>query len=136
MEGFSYVDIFATKGIEYIIVIAFLAAFVYFSRYLAHRGRETAAAQGRLPGIIDYFRVPDGYLFHQGHGWLRSEPGSVAIVGMDDFSQKLIGKVDSIELPDVGYRIAQGEPGWSLMAASSSSCAAAKFFWNSRDFPS
>lgn len=118
MESFSYVDIFATKGIEYIIVMAFLAAFIYFSRYLAHRGKETAAAEGRLPGIIDYFRVPDGYLFHQGHGWLRAEPGSSAIVGMDDFSRKLIGKVDSIELPDVGFHLAQGEPGWSLISES------------------
>ena len=37
MEGFRFVDIFATKGIEYIIIMAFLAVFIYFSRYLAHR---------------------------------------------------------------------------------------------------
>ncbi|MBI5577342.1 MAG: glycine cleavage system protein H [Deltaproteobacteria bacterium] len=117
MESFSYVDIFATKGIEYIIVMAFLGGFIYFSRYLAHRGKE-AAAEGRNLGVIDYFRVPDGYLFHQGHGWLRTEPGSVAIVGMDDFAQKLIGKVDSIELPEVGFRLSQGEPGWSLISES------------------
>ncbi|HEY6073515.1 MAG TPA: glycine cleavage system protein H, partial [Anaerolineales bacterium] len=117
MESFSYVDIFATKGIEYIIVLAFLGGFIYFSRYLAHRGKE-AAAEGRLPGIIDYFLVPDGYLFHQGHGWLRPEPGSVGVVGMDDFSQKLIGKVDSVELPAVGNHLAQGEPGWSLVSDS------------------
>lgn len=118
MESFSYVDIFATKGIEYLIVMAFLAVFIYFSRYLAHRGKEAATAEGRLPGIIDYFRVPDGYLFHQGHGWLRPEPGSVGIVGMDDFAQKLIGKVDTVELPNVGFRLAQGEPGWSLVSES------------------
>ena len=28
MEGFSYVDMFATKGIEYILVIGFLVAFI------------------------------------------------------------------------------------------------------------
>jgi glycine cleavage system H lipoate-binding protein len=118
MESFSYVDIFATKGIEYIIVMAFLGAFIYFSRYLAHRGNETASGEGRLPGIIDYFKVPDGYLFHQGHGWLRPEAGSIGIVGMDDFSRKLVGKVDSIELPSVGHHLMQGEPGWSLISES------------------
>jgi hypothetical protein len=34
MESFSYVDIFATKGIEYILVIAFLILFVFFWKYL------------------------------------------------------------------------------------------------------
>lgn len=110
MESFSFVDIFATKGIEYIIVMAFLAAFLYFYRYLAHREPE-AAAEGRPVG---YFRVPEGYLFHQGHSWLRQEPDSVATVGLDDFAQKLLGKVDAVELPRVGTQVRQGETGWSL----------------------
>jgi glycine cleavage system H protein len=35
MEGFSYVDIFATKGIEYLLVIGFLLLFIFFWRYLS-----------------------------------------------------------------------------------------------------
>ena len=34
MEGFAYTDIFATKGIEYLLVILFLLVFVAFWRYL------------------------------------------------------------------------------------------------------
>ena len=62
---------------------------------------------------------PRGYFFHQGHTGCRSENRETsAKVGLDDFAQKLIGKVDAIELPAVGSRFAQGEKGWSLMVDS------------------
>ena len=116
MEGFSYVDIFATKGIEYIIVMVFLAGFVYFSRYLSHRTPSPEAAEGHPRSFVEYFRVPDGYLFHQGHTWLKAEDDRLVNVGMDDFSQKLIGKVDAVSLPGPGAKLQQGEKGWAVSA--------------------
>ncbi|HWS14852.1 MAG TPA: glycine cleavage system protein H [Candidatus Methylomirabilis sp.] len=116
MEGFRFVDIFATKGIEYIIVMAFLAAFIYFSRYLAYR--PGVEKQEGPAGSMGYFRIPEGLFYHQGHGWLRPEPGSIGVVGLDDFAQKLVGPVDSLELPGVGDRLAQGDKGWSLVVGS------------------
>lgn len=116
MESFRFVDIFATKGIEYVIVIAFLAAFIYFSRYLSHRpAREEGEEAARSAGT---FRVPDGLFYHQGHGWLRPEPDSVGVVGLDDFAQKLVGKVDSVEVPGIGTRLSQGDKGWNLVVGS------------------
>lgn len=35
MEGFAYVDIFSTKGVEYLLVILFLLLFIGFGRYVA-----------------------------------------------------------------------------------------------------
>ena len=46
MDEFSYIDIFATKGVEYLVVIAYLVVFVFFIRTLrsvGKRERETAA---------------------------------------------------------------------------------------------
>jgi len=34
MDGYSYVDIFATKGIEYLLVLVYLLLFVFFIRAL------------------------------------------------------------------------------------------------------
>ena len=34
MEGFTYVDIFATKGIEYLLVIVFLLVIIPFWMFL------------------------------------------------------------------------------------------------------
>ncbi len=117
MEGIRFIDIYATKGIEYLIVIAFLATFVLFCRYM-YRPREAGAASRIAPENVTRFRVPEGLYYHQGHGWLRPEPDSVGVVGLDDFAQKLLGKIDAVELPPVGSRLAQGEKGWSLMVDS------------------
>jgi glycine cleavage system H lipoate-binding protein len=115
MEGIRFVDIYATKGIEYLVVLGFFAAFVLFCRY-AYRSRREAEL--RSTETADRFRVPEGLYYHQGHGWLRPEPGPSGVVGMDDFAQKLVGKVDSIELPAVGTRLAQGAEGWKVVVDS------------------
>jgi len=35
METYSYVNIFATKGLEYLLLLCFLVMFVLFVKYLA-----------------------------------------------------------------------------------------------------
>ncbi len=45
MEGFHYVDIFATKGLEYIVVLLYFVLFVFFSKSLGNtkkNGKERA----------------------------------------------------------------------------------------------
>src|SRR5512139_2825130 len=118
MEGFRYVDIFATKGIEYIIVMVFLAGFIYFSRYLSHRAPVLAEVPGRPRSFVDYFRVPDGYLFHPGHTWFRKEGREVVTVGLDDFAQRFLGRIGAVNLPHAGARVNQGEKGWTLTVDS------------------
>jgi len=115
MEGIRFIDIYATKGIEYLIVIAFFAAFVLFCRYMYRPGEGRAPAATIAPESVTRFRVPEGLFYHQGHGWLRPEPGSIGVVGLDDFAQKFIGKIDAVDLPPVGSRLAQGDKGWSLV---------------------
>lgn len=34
METYTYVNIFETKGLEYILLICFLVLFIFFVRYL------------------------------------------------------------------------------------------------------
>jgi len=36
-------------------------------------------------------------------------------VGIDDFTQKLVGKIDALKLPEVGSQVTQGDKGWSLL---------------------
>ena len=50
MENFTYVDLFATKGIEYLLVIGFLVALILFWRFLSSSGRARhPGQQGRSP---------------------------------------------------------------------------------------
>jgi len=122
MEGFTYVDIFATKGIEYLLVISGLLFFAFFWQFL---NRPAVAvyreAENFVSAISDWFRLPaEGVYFHQGHSWAAPEGGEVVRVGMDDFAQKLLGKIDAIKFPKVGSQITQGEKAWSLLVGSKS----------------
>jgi glycine cleavage system H lipoate-binding protein len=38
----------------------------------------------------------------------------VVVIGVDDFTQKLLGTPDNIQLPKIGANIKQGEQGWKL----------------------
>ncbi|MDY6971546.1 MAG: glycine cleavage system protein H [Thermodesulfobacteriota bacterium] len=63
---------------------------------------------------IKGFRVPMGYYFHKGHTWARIESGGCIRVGMDDFSLKLLGKADALDLPLMGKELDQDNVGWGL----------------------
>lgn len=49
------------------------------------------------------FQVPiDKYYLHRGHAWAVLEKDDLVRVGLDDFSQKILGPADEIKLPEVG----------------------------------
>ena len=47
--------------------------------------------------------------FHRGHSWALVQPSRDVIVGVDEFTQRFIGKIDSVELPQVGSFVRQGD---------------------------
>ncbi len=117
MENYGYIDIYATKGIEYLIVIAFLATFVYFSRAFSWSTVAAGVAQ-TISDIVEWFRLPAGLHYHPGHSWMKTEADNLVSVGMDDFAQKLVGKVEAVQLPPVGAKLGQGDKAWSLTVDS------------------
>ncbi len=113
MEGMGAVDIFATKGIEYLIVILFLAALVFYWKLLGPEEPDTAPA-GARPARRGWFSAPRDYLFHPGHAWAAPEDGRIYRVGMDDFAQQLVGEPSALDLPSPGDPVRQGELGWTV----------------------
>ncbi len=70
-----------------------------------------------MPGEVQQvkgFDVPVGYYFHNGHTWARIESGGFIRIGLDDFSLKLLGKADALDLPLMGKELDQGAAGWGL----------------------
>jgi len=54
------------------------------------------------------YRIPLGIFFHKGHTWANLLVSGYVKVGMDDFAQRSIGKIDEIELPPIGEEVRQG----------------------------
>jgi len=60
------------------------------------------------------FELAEDFYYHEGHTWAKPEYGGRVRVGLDDFAQKLIGKLGSIELPNIGQEVKQGEVGFQV----------------------
>ena len=117
MESAGSVDLFATKGIEYLLVLGFLPALALFWRLLNERRPSPAG------GVVNpdaWFRIDDARFHHQGHSWAMPEGGGVVKIGIDDFAQKLVGIPGSIDLPPLGTRLEQAETGWRIRVENES----------------
>jgi glycine cleavage system H lipoate-binding protein len=68
------------------------------------KGRREAAPQSRpLMAEVFGFQVPtSNYFLHRRHAWAVMEASGKVRVGMDDFSQKVLGPADALKLPEIG----------------------------------
>jgi glycine cleavage system H lipoate-binding protein len=69
--------------------------------------RQGAVVQAPPPGpeAAEAFGVlapPEDYYLHRSHAWAALESSGEVRVGLDDFSQKILGPADALKLPAVG----------------------------------
>lgn len=67
-----------------------------------------------VPALVAGFEVPENVRYHAGHTWALSESRELVRVGMDDFASKLVGKIESIALPQRGRWVRQGQKIWTI----------------------
>lgn len=67
-----------------------------------------------VPALVSGFEVPENVRYHAGHTWALSESRELVRVGVDDFASKLIGKIESIALPQRGRWVRQGQKIWTI----------------------
>jgi glycine cleavage system H protein len=94
MDGFSYNNIFETKGLEYLIIIAFLIMIIPFWITINKRAqiaRQIKRAFGILSASI--LRIPQGLFYSKNHTWTFLEKSGTAKVGLDDLLLHLTGEV-------------------------------------------
>jgi glycine cleavage system H protein len=109
-----------------VTVIMVLLTFAIFLSIDYIRGQKQIAKQAEvqpvrrpsvsqvLPALVAGFEVPENVRFHAGHTWALAESRELVRVGMDDFASKLIGKVESIALPQRGRWVRQGQKIWTI----------------------
>ncbi len=116
MEGFKYIDIFSTKGFEYVLVIFFLILMYFFLRWMntpvTGAALAVAGSKKRIR-LIDWFYLDGSYFYHQGHTWVKPEKGDIVKIGIDDFARKLVGAEARWNLPEKGQYLQQGSKAWS-----------------------
>ena len=64
------------------------------------------------------FNVPAGIYISPQHTWASIELNGAVRIGMDDFAQKIIGKIDEVELPKRKQKVKKGDPLFSIKQGS------------------
>lgn len=110
MNSNTFTDIFATKGIEYLIVIAFLMLLIPFWMVLNHG----LPARQQIRRTVDLLlaglqRIPAELLYSHNHTWAFLQRSGTARVGLDDFLLNLTGEVSVTPLKPSGSYLEKGE---------------------------
>jgi glycine cleavage system H protein len=110
MDGFSYIDIFATKGIEYLIIITFLALLIPFWLVLNNKVKISGQVQKALGNLsANILRIPHGLFYSKNHTWMYMEKSGEAKVGLDDLLLHITGDVKLNNLKNRGEIINRGD---------------------------
>jgi glycine cleavage system H protein len=99
-----------------IFVILTIVAFITVDSIVQwNEARKRAPAPQPAPGLIPAFAfeaasVPGGVFLDAGHTWVSVDTLGWAQVGMDDFAQRTMGRIDAVELPAGGQEVHRGDP--------------------------
>ena len=110
MESFNRVDIFDTKGIEYLFVIGYLLCLIIFWN-LATRHEIIIKQIKKVISTLSagILRIPQGLFYNRYHTWTHLDDSGVASVGLDDFLQHITGEVRFTQLRNPGEMINKGD---------------------------
>lgn len=92
-------------------IVAFIVADSLVQRAKAQTESLALAPTGArrpAPALADIW-MPQGVFVDAGHTWVAVDPSGRTHVGLDDFIQRAIGRIDEVELPEVGQEFRQGE---------------------------
>ena len=110
MDGFTYNNIFDTKGIEYLAVIAFLLLLIPFWLALNKQVKikeQIRKALGVLSSAV--LKIPQGIFYSKNHTWAFLEKSGTAKVGLDDLLLHITGEVSIRQLKNPGDSIDKGD---------------------------
>ncbi len=110
MDGFSYYNIFDTKGIEYLVIIAFLLLLIPFWLALNKQSKikdQVRNALGVLSSAV--LRIPQGIFYNKNHTWAYLEKSGTAKVGVDDLLLHITGELSIRHLKNPGEHVSKGE---------------------------
>jgi len=110
MEGFTYHNIFETKGFEYLAIAVFFVILIPFWILLNKKVTIAKQIQKSL-GVLtaNSLRIPQGLFYSRYHTWAHLERSGVAKVGLDDLLMHITGEVKFNRIKTSGEKIKKGD---------------------------
>lgn len=110
METFKTIDIYDTKGIEYLFIIGYLIVLIVFLKVTGKQLAITSKIK-QVIGVLtaSILKIPQGLFYSRNHTWAHLERSGNAKVGLDDLLMHITGDVKLNFLKSPGDKIAMGE---------------------------
>ena len=83
-------------------------------RAVLRRDQMTFAPVAAMTGLGRALQFPNDVYYHDGHAWAKLDEGNRVRIGLDDFTQQVMGDIEDIEIPSIGSQLKQGEVAWKL----------------------
>ena len=100
-----------------ILVVVTIVAFLGVEFLRSRKQTARAAAVRRFfagSWSPEMFGRDDGVFYASGHTWARLESDGAVRVGIDDFAQRLLGRVEHIETAPAGVELGRGDAAFVL----------------------
>ena len=95
--------------IALLVVLTFLAGILLDLYMTRHPITVVDELPRHIPPMVGGFAVAPNVSYHPGHTWALAESPELVRVGVDDLAAKVAGDVQSIEIPERGQWIRQGQ---------------------------
>jgi glycine cleavage system H protein len=101
------------------LFLFFLATEIVVRKIQTRSELATASVPAFEPTIpfgikVEELALPGGIFFHSGHTWAGIDSAGDIKVGIDDFAQNILGRIDGLKLRKVGDSINRGEKIFSV----------------------
>jgi Glycine cleavage H-protein len=60
------------------------------------------------------FNYSSDRFYHRGHTWVKPEEDGTVTLGLDEFADHLVGRPDSVTLPEIGSQIDLNQTAWRM----------------------
>ena len=109
MDGFTYHDIFETKGLEYLAIIAFFLLLIPF--WIILNRKVVSKKIKQIIGVLsaNILKIPQGVFFCKNHTWAHLQRSGSATVGLDDLLLHITGDIKFNNLKNPGEMIRKGD---------------------------
>ena len=77
-----------------------------------------ASANERVVDYVDGFMLLQDVYYDTNHVWAKPRKDGMVRIGLDDFSQKIVGSITGNKLPEVGTQIKRGDALWELICGT------------------
>lgn len=110
MEGFTYYNLFETKGLEYIITIFFFLLLVPFWMLLNKNNKVGKKITSGINSLnLNLFNLPKGVYHSPNHLWMFMFKSGKVRVGLDEFLVRLTGEIEFTPTVEQGKMIQKGD---------------------------